>query len=483
MSHDHVTPDQVNEHAESLGIRLPEAAVASIVRDANDRLAGFDPRQPSTPDVSASDVTRATDDENALLYRFDLDGGDGPLSSLRVGVKDNIAVAGVPATCGSAAVEFTGHGNATVVRRLADAGADVTATTNMDEFALYTTGETSGHGPTTNPRVADCVPGGSSSGSAAAVAAGSLDAALGSDTGGSVRIPAAFCGVVGLKPTYTRVSRAGFADLAPSFDVIGPLADSVATVAAVFDAVAGPDPNDPTTYAARTDAPASAGLGRDAGEFRLGLVEEGLDASRPPVRDAVESVADTLSDASFAVDRVSLPGFDAATDAHVAITGVEFATLVANGGRVSGPETGLPEAWRGAVEDLPGADELGERVRDQLVSNRVLDDATDGQLYAAAQRVRGEFAASVSTRLREFDALVLPTTPMTAPEFGEVADAEDVTETTANTAPFSLSGNPALSIPVGAVDGKPVGLQIVTPWNDEATAVALGDAITALVGR
>jgi aspartyl-tRNA(Asn)/glutamyl-tRNA(Gln) amidotransferase subunit A len=483
MSHDHISPEQVKEQAKRFGIRLPEETIADLVREANDERTALQPSEPSATDVTATDVTRASDKANSLLYRFDLESKDGPLSSLRLGVKDNIAVAGVPMTCGSAAVEFTGHRTATVVRRLADAGVDVTATTNMDEFALYTTGETSGHGPTMNPRVPDCVPGGSSSGSAAAVATGSLDAALGSDTGGSVRIPAAFCGVVGLKPTYTNVSREGFAGLAPSFDVIGPLAESVRTVARVFDAIAGPDPNDPTTYGAGPNEPASDGLGRDVEGFRLGLVKEGLRGSRPPVRDVVRAVMDSISDASIMFDRVSLPEFEAAKAAHITTTGIEFSALFASGGRIIGPETGYPEAWRETIEELPGADNLGERIHDQLVLNRAFDDATNGELYTVAHEIRSEFTESVSNRLQEFDALVLPTTPMVAPDFGAVTDAEDVNETTANTAPFSVSGNPALSIPVGTIDGKPIGLQIVTAWNDEATAIALGDSITTFVGQ
>ena len=471
MSQDSITREQMRETADRLGVPLSADAVADLVAGEDDPPTGDAPE----PTETASNVTPADDEPNALVYRFDLPAGDGPLSSLSVGVKDNLAVAGVPATCGSAAAEFTGHDSATVVRRLADAGADVTATTNMDEFALYTTGETCGHGRTANPRVEGCVPGGSSSGSGAAVADGLLDAALGSDTGGSVRIPASYCGVVGLKPTYGRVSRYGFADLAPSFDVVGPLADDVETVARVFDAIAGPDPNDPTTYGASAPEPASAGLERDVSDLRLGLVEQAVERSRPRVADRVEAAAHEAA----TVESVSLPGFEDAIDAHVAITGAEFAALLAEGGRAAGPETGFPVAWRETASRLARSPELGERVRKQFVRNRALADATDGDRYDAARATRAAFADAVRDRLSEFDALVSPTTPTTAPEFGAVSTASDVTRTTANTAPFSVSGNPALSVPVGTVDGKPVGLQVVAAWNDEATAVAVGEAISS----
>ncbi|WP_135827654.1 amidase [Halorussus halobius] len=473
MSRDSITPEQVRETADRLGVPLSDEAVADLVAGEDDPPTGDAPE----PAETASNVTRADDQLNALAYRFDLPAGDGPLSSLSVGVKDNLAVAGVPATCGSAAAEFTGHDSATVVRRLAEAGADVTATTNMDEFALYTTGETCGHGRTANPRVEGCVPGGSSSGSGAAVADGLLDAALGSDTGGSVRIPASYCGVVGLKPTYGRVSRYGFADLAPSFDVVGPLARDVETVARVFDAISGPDPSDPTTYGAGAPEPASAGLDRDGSDLRLGLVEQAVERSRPRVADRVEAVAEAVAADAATVESVSLPGFEDAIAAHVAITGAEFAALLSDGGRAAGPETGFPAAWRETASRLARSPELGERVRKQFVRNRALDEAARDARDDAASATRAAFAGAVRDRLAEFDALVLPTTPTTAPEFGAVSTAADVTETTANTAPFNVSGNPALSVPAGTVDGKPVGLQVVSAWNDEATAIAVGEAV------
>ena len=457
--------------ADRLRVPLSENAVADLLAGEDDPPTS----DPPEPTETASNVAPADDEPNALMYRFDLPTGDGPLSSLSVGVKGNLAVAGVPATCGSTAAEFTGHDSATVVRRLAEAGADVTATTNMDEFALYTTGETSGHGRTANSRVEGCVPGGSSSGSGAAVAAGLLDAALGSDTGGSVRIPASYCGVVGLKPTYGRVSRYGFADLAPSFDVVGPLADDVETIARVFDVIAGPDPSDPTTYGAGDPEPASAGLERDASDLRLGLVEQAVKRSRPRVAELVEAAAGEAA----TVEPVSLPGFEDAIAAHVAITGTEFAALLSEGGRLDGPETGFPAAWQDVASRLVRSPELGERVRKQFVWNRALADATNGDRYDAARATRATFAETVRDRLDRFDALVSPTMPTTAPEFGAVSTAADVTETTANTAPFSVSGNPALSVLAGTVDGKPVGLQVVAAWNDEATAIAVGETIAS----
>lgn len=261
--------------------------------------------------------------------------------------------------------------------------------------------------------------------------------------------------------------------------MVGPLADDIKTVARVFDAIAGPDPNDPTTYGACASEPATAGLERDGSDLRLGLVEQAVERSRPRVAERVGAVADVVDDRAATVEPVSLPGFEDAIAAHVAITGTEFAALLADGGRADGPETGFPTAWRETVPGVARSEALGERVRKQFVWNRALGDATGGDRYDAAQAIRATFAETVRDRLREFDALVSPTTPTTAPEFGAVSTTTDVTETTANTAPFSVSGNPALSVPVGTVDGKPVGLQVVAPWNDEATAIAVGEAVTS----
>jgi Asp-tRNAAsn/Glu-tRNAGln amidotransferase A subunit and related amidases len=218
------TQDKIRNIATKVGMDLDEEAMldyAAASEELAEQSSAFESQTPES--TAATDVESGDDDYNAVRYRFTLSGdADGPLAGLSVGVKDNLAVAGVPMHCGSAALSFTPNYHATVVDRLLGVGGAVEATTNMDEFAYFTTGETCAFGTIENP-VTDGVPGGSSSGSAAAVAAGTLDAALGSDTGGSVRIPAAHCGVVGLKPTHRAVPRFGLADLAPSLDCIGPL--------------------------------------------------------------------------------------------------------------------------------------------------------------------------------------------------------------------------------------------------------------------
>jgi aspartyl-tRNA(Asn)/glutamyl-tRNA(Gln) amidotransferase subunit A len=430
----------------------------------------------------ATDVESGDDEYNAFLYRCDLAGADaGPLAGMEVAVKDNIAVAGVPMTCGSAAVDFEPGYHAAVVERLLGAGADLVGTTNMDEFAYYTTSETCAHGPVENPS-ADGVPGGSSSGSGAAVAGGLVDAALGTDTGGSVRIPASFCGVVGFKPTFRTVPRFGFADLASSLDHIGPLAPDIETAAEVLGALNGPDHRDPSTHGTPAPDPTEgldggADADPDAADYRVGLVTEAQEGADDAVTEAVEDAADRLSEAGATVEEVSLPGFDAQPLVNSAVTATEFTTLVAQAGQDYGVGTGYSEAWRAAVAGMD-ADELGENARGRLVVGRALTEATGGAGYVAAQNARHEFHAAVDARFEEYDALVLSTTPMTAPDFGEVSGNDELLRTIAHTAPFNLTGHPALSVPVAA-GGEPVGCQVVTGWYDEATAVALGRAVEA----
>ena len=466
----------VEAAAATYGITLSAEERAGYALEAEvteDLLGDLDPT--AFESAAAADVAPGGDEYNAFRYRCDLPGADaGSLSGLDVAVKDNIAVAGVPMTCGSAAVDFEPGYHAAVVERLVGAGAALVGTTNMDEFAYYTTGETCAHGPVENPN-ADGVPGGSSSGSGAAVAAGLVDAALGTDTGGSVRIPASFCGVVGLKPTFRTVPRFGFADLASSLDHIGPLAPDVETAARVLGALNGPDHRDPSTHGTPVPDP-TEGLDADPAGSRVGLVTEAQDGADDTVATAVAGVADRLADAGVTVETVSLPGFDTQPLVNSAVTATEFTTLLAQAGQDYGVGTGYSDTWREAVAGMD-ADELGENVRGRLVVGRALAAATEGG-YVAAQNARHEFHATVEGRLEDYDALLLSTTPMTAPDFGEVSEDTDLLRTIAHTSPFNLTGHPALSVPVAA-DGAPVGCQVVADWYDEATAVALGRAIEA----
>lgn len=469
--------NQIRQAAESYEITLPDEALEEYAAEFDSMVKGYGAFEATDPDdKSATDVNEVNDEFNALRHTFSLpiDVENESLADLELGIKENIAIAGVPMTCGSAALSYTPKTHATVVRRLAEAGADIRATTNMDEFAYFTTGETCAHGPTDNPAVPGHVPGGSSSGSGAAVAAGLFDAALGSDTGGSVRIPASYCGVVGLKPTHSVISRFGFVDLAPSLDHVGVVAESVDITGRVFETIAGPDYRDPSTRGMPTHE--DIVIPTDVEGINIGVVDEGMSDAADAVEKQIETGIETLADVGMETDRVSLPTFKTIAPALLATVGLEFCHLIADNGQVYGTGTGYSERLRTAIDDL-SAEKLGDNVTGQLLTHGGLLASSGEQYYIGAQRVREQFISEVDDALAKYDALALPTTPTTAPEFGSVTDDEAFLRTISHTAPFDATGHPALSVPYGEVDGRPVGFQIVTARNDEATALGLGSAL------
>jgi len=470
-----VSEHHVEAASDRLGVALDPSDVERYAADATDAAATVAVFEPSTDECAPHEYAPGDDEYNAFRYRVEGRSGDGPLDGLSVAVKDNMAVAGVPMTCGSAGVDFVPRYDATVVERLEAAGARLLGTTNMDEFALTTTGETCAHGPTRNPATDDGVPGGSSSGSGAAVAADLVDAALGSDTGGSVRIPASYCGVVGLKPTHRSVPRFGFGDLAPSLDHVGPLASSVSTAFRVYDAIAGPDRRDLSSRVARPTENTHAAVGEPVDGETVGVVREAMEGADPEVRDAVNATLADLEAAGVETTEVSLPRFDEMASAVVVIANTEFASLLANRGLVRASGTGYADPWRAAAADIDW-DGLGDGVVDSAVTFEALYEATEGRAYAGAQNVRERFTAAVDRRFDDVDALALPTTPTTAPDFGEVTTTADVIGTITNTSPFNLTGNPALSVPAGRSEDRPIGLQLVAEWFDEATLARLGSA-------
>ena len=474
MTDDTTLGEQLDRVAETYGLTLSaeeREAYEREIQNTQALLSGLE--STNFESEAAGDVREGDDEFNAFLYRCWAEGAaSGPLAGMELAVKDNIAVAGVPMTCGSAAIDFEPSYHAAVTERLTAAGADVVGTSNMDEFAYFTTSETCAHGPVTNPN-SEGVPGGSSSGSGAAVAAGLVDAALGTDTGGSIRIPASYCGVVGFKPTFRSVPRFGFADLASSLDHIGPLAPDVETAAAVLSAINGPDVRDPSTHGVSTPDPTD-GLDADPDGLTVGLVSNAQNRADDAVAERVAAEVDRIESAGVTVEETSLPGLDMQPLVNAAVTAVEFTTLVAQAGQDVGIGTGYSDEWREAVASMDGS-QLGENVRARLVVGRTLATGDDSAGYVAAQNTRQQFRETVDDRLREYDALVTPTTPTTAPEYGSVQTDADLLDTIALTSPFNLTGHPALSVPCEG--GEPVGCQIVTDHFEEATAVTLGRAL------
>jgi Asp-tRNA(Asn)/Glu-tRNA(Gln) amidotransferase A subunit family amidase len=483
MTLERIDAEAVLSAARRYGIDLQTAEVDALAQEANqvnETLATAE--TPTFSGRQAEAVREGTDDHNAFRYRFDLSGGDGPLSSFTVALKDNVAVANVPMTCGSDAFDFTPQFSATVVRRLLATGAKINGTTNMDEFAYFSSGETCAHGPVENPRVDGHIAGGSSAGSAAAVASGDVDCALGTDTAGSIRIPASFCGVVGFKPTYGIVSRFGIADLAPSHDHVGPLAPDVETTARVYEAISGRDHHDLTTRLAPTQVTVSP-ENCSPDELIVGVVEEGVAGATNDVMSCFKETIETLTPRVRDVQSVSIPEFEHASIALLGINGAEFATWMANDGVTLGPGTGCTEESHRAVADLRERGNYGDIVRNQLVVNGALLEATGTEGYIAAQEIKAAITERVTNLFASVDALVLPTTPIPAPKRGELQTFADIGPTVANTGPFNLTGHPALSVPCGNSKGLPIGFQIVADYLDDDTIFALGAEIERIAER
>jgi aspartyl-tRNA(Asn)/glutamyl-tRNA(Gln) amidotransferase subunit A len=405
---------------------------------------------------------------------------DGPLAGRTVAVKDNISTAGLRTTCGSAMLDdYVPPYDATVVERLRDAGATIVGKTNMDEFGMGGTTETSAFGPTLNPVDEDRVPGGSSGGSAAAVAAGEADLALGTDTGGSVRNPAAFCGVVGIKPTYGLVSRYGLVAYANSLEQIGPIAPTVAEAAELLSVVAGPDDRDATTRGEGADADYAAAADGDVDGCTVGVVSELVDGADERVVEAFEAAVDDLRAGGATVVDVSLDSLEHAVQAYYVIATSEASSNLARFdgvryGRSGGRDAGWNESFAQAREEGFGA-EVKRRI---LLGTYALSAGYHDKYYKKAQDARAWVKRDFDEAFESADVLATPTMPVLPPKLGEsLDDPLQLYLMDANTVPVNLANLPAISVPAGEADGLPVGVQFVGPKFGEETVVRAASAL------
>ncbi|MDZ5810097.1 Asp-tRNA(Asn)/Glu-tRNA(Gln) amidotransferase subunit GatA [Halorubrum sp. AD140] len=414
------------------------------------------------------------------------DGADGPLAGATVAVKDNISTEGVRTTCGSEMLaDYVPPYSATVVDRLTEAGATIVGKANMDEFGMGTTTETSAFGPTRNPVDPERVPGGSSGGSAAAVAAGEADLALGSDTGGSVRCPAAFCGVVGIKPTYGLVSRYGLVAYANSLEQIGPIAETVEEAAAALDVIAGPDPNDGTTRdladveGADPDASYAAAADGDVDGLAVGVPTELFEGADERVVEAVEAAIADLEDRGAETTEISLPSVEHAVQAYYVIATAEASSNLARfdgvryGNRAES-DGNWNESFAATREEGFGA-EVKRRI---LLGTYALSAGYHDKYYRKAQDARAWVRRDFEEAFAEVDVIASPTMPVLPFELGErLDDPLRMYLADANTTPVNLANLPAVSVPAGEADGLPVGLQLVGPKFDEETVIRAASAV------
>ncbi len=420
---------------------------------------------------------------NAFITEETIEGdGSGPLFGRTVAIKDNISTAGVRTTCGSDTLaDYVPPYDATVVERLTDAGATIVGKTNMDEFGMGTTTETSAFGPTENPAAEGRVPGGSSGGSAAAVAAGEADFALGSDTGGSVRCPAAFCGVVGIKPTYGLVSRYGLVAYANSLEQIGPIAPTVEGAAELLEVIAGPDPNDATTRAPPDDVDTeyAAAADGDVDGLSVGVPTELFEGADDGVRDVFEDALGDLEDRGATVSTVSLPSVETAVQAYYVIAMSEASSNLA---RFDGVRYGTGgdsdgnwnESFAAAREEGFG-EEVKRRV---LLGTYALSAGYQDKYYKQAQDARAWVKRDFDEAFESVDVVASPTMPVPPFELGEsLDDPLQMYLADANTVPVNLANLPAISVPAGETDEGPVGIQFVGPAFGEPTIVRAGSAL------
>jgi aspartyl-tRNA(Asn)/glutamyl-tRNA(Gln) amidotransferase subunit A len=419
-------------------------------------------------------------DLNAFVTEERLPGADdGPLAGRTVAVKDNISTADVRTTCGSEMLaEYVPPYDATVVERLREAGATLVGKANMDEFGMGGTTETSAFGPVRNPVDEERVAGGSSGGSAAAVAAGEADVALGSDTGGSIRNPASFCGVVGVKPTYGLVSRYGLIAYANSLEQIGPLAPTVEEAAAVLEVIAGPDERDATTHAEGETDYVDAVDGDVAGTT-VGVVTELVEGADDRVVETFEAALDDLRAQGAEVVEVSLESIEHALAAYYVIAMSEASSNLA---RFDGVRYGVSGGYEGNWnESFARSREAGfgeEVKRRVLLGTYALSAGYHDKYYKKAQDARAWVKRDFDEAFGRADVLASPTMPVLPPKLGQsLGDPLQLYLIDANTVPVNLANLPAISVPAGEADGLPVGLQLIGPKFDERALFRAASAV------
>jgi aspartyl-tRNA(Asn)/glutamyl-tRNA(Gln) amidotransferase subunit A len=440
----------------------------------------------------------AEDDLNAFLWvadgpPSDDDGGGGaPLSGVPLAVKDLFCTEGVPSQAGSRILEgYRPPYTATVVRRLAAAGAPLLGKTNQDEFAMGSSNENSGFGPALNPWDRERVPGGSSGGSAAAVAAGLAPWALGTDTGGSIRQPAALCGVVGLKPTYGAVSRYGMIAFASSLDQAGPLTRDVTDSALLFGRMVGQDPCDSTSVAFPEEVRLPSAERLDG--VRLGVPDDlsgaGTDGAavggmEPGVMERFEATLELARALGASVRRVSLPHADFGLSAYYVLAPAEASSNLA---RFDGVRYGLRRDGDGDLLSMytrTRHDGFGAEVKRRiLIGTYALSSGYYDAYYGRAQRVRTKIAEDFRRAFEEVDLVVTPTSPGVAFPLG--AKTDDPLAMYLNdyfTVPMPLAGIPAISIPCGLSEGLPVGFQLAGPAFSENRLFDAAHALELALG-
>jgi aspartyl-tRNA(Asn)/glutamyl-tRNA(Gln) amidotransferase subunit A len=442
-----------------------EVSAAEVAQAHLDRIGAVDGEVKAFLHVAADDAlaqARAVDRKRAAGEPL------GPLAGVPVAVKDLFTTIGMPTTCGSKILEgWVPPYESTITQRLRKAGAVLIGKTNMDEFAMGSSTENSGYGPSHNPWDLTKVPGGSSGGSAAAVAAHEAPLGLGTDTGGSIRQPAAVCGVVGTKPTYGGSSRYGVVAFASSLDTPGPFGRTVLDAALLHEVMSGHDPCDSTSIDAPVPPVVEAARHGDVAGLRIGIVSEfSGDGYQPGVMSRFTEAVEVLEALGAKVTEISCPHFKYALPAYYLIAPSEVSSNLA---RFDGMRYGLRVGSGSADEVMAASREAGfgaEAKRRIMLGTHALSSGYYDAYYGKAQQVRTLIIRDFDNAFSQVDVLISPPTPTTAFSIGERAD-DPMAMYLADlcTIPSNLAGNAAISVPIGLApeDGLPVGLQVMAP--------------------
>ena len=461
-------------------VEMSDALRERTVSSAELLQSSFDSIDKSDPQVKA--FVSVADRDQLLAQAREVDaqraaGKELPrFAGVPIAVKDNIAVKGQPLTCGSRILEnYVAPYTSTAAQRALDAGLLIVGKTNMDEFGFGSSTENSAFHPTRNPHALDRIPGGSSGGSAAAVATGMVPWALGTDTGGSVRQPAAMCGVVGFRPTYGRISRFGLVAFASSLDVIGPLATTVEDAASLTELIMGLDPRDSTSL------PDKADLHSAPKKMRMGIPDEYMsDACQPEIQEAVQRAAQHARELGWTVDRVSLPMTEYALYIYYVVASVEAASNLAryDGVKYGYRAQGAPN-WDAMIDRSRTYGFGAEAKRRIMLGTFAASAGYQDKYYLNATKVRRKLSDEFATAFRDFDVLLSPISPTTAWKIGEkIEDPMTMYLQDIYSVPAALAGIPALVIPSGKDNaGLPIGLQLSGPRGADANVIAAGRAL------
>jgi amidase len=486
--------DQVRAAGKHLGLPLSDADIAEIREELEPLIAllrELDELPEPLPEIRYARTpgyrpSQAENPLNAWAVRTNIVGAaSGPLAGQQVAVKDTVCVAGVPMSAGSSTLAgFTPDIDATVVTRILDAGGEIAGKSNCEYFCYGAGSHTCATGPVRNPVDATRSAGGSSSGSAALVAAGVVPMALGGDQGGSIRVPASHCGIYGMKPTHGLVPYTGVMPVDPSIDHLGPMTATVRDNALLLEVIAGPDGVDPRQANVQPHRYTDA-LGHGVQDLRVGLLADGFGQPRAErgVESLVHAATRRLAGAGASVVRVSVPAHRTAMSiwAAVIVEGTTQVAMLGNGAWVGITGRNPTALMRAHAAWRSRAHLLSDPIKTGLVAGHYLREVYGGVYYAKAQNLVEGIRLQYDAALRDLDVLAMPTVPFVAPPLPTGRSRAEMSapgfDPVVNTAPFNCTGHPALSVPCGLSEGLPVGLMLVGRRWEEATLYRAAEAL------